>query len=675
MTLTDIFEKYYGVVSKFFNTISVSTSELNKVEDKHTYIIINDLPNDAQSAFDMIFPIFISRKNGGTIFINEVSPDIMKIFLDKVRLIKDDKSTGVRGVSITHIKGVGYIIVTLCESDISSTQEYTLEEYMKLSERYILVGIAKQEEHYIKDWVAYHLRIGFDNIILYDNNDVFGESYDELLKEYVESGKLSIVNVRGKKGVQVNTYNSLYYSTPFKWCAYIDIDEYIWFNETGPYTNIKQFIESIPNEKSFGIMLQWHCYAGSGDDKPSDRPVWEVCNKPVPFNARKDCRHEYMNDWCKSIYKKGWPIAVNEHFGWYTQGSIFGLGVLEISSSGTPIYKKNLTYISEQDFNNQPVFVKHFLLRNINEFYNKKYMRGHAGLPGIEGIDGWGYYQWRQNMNYYTDITPVLTEKEQLFMNRQGMKVNYTFHPDVFVNLCIIPGNHYINNKVIDMLMQHVFPNVNALFTLTSIEGNGENLTIQQHSNSPTSMKGDLDFITRYVNNSDYLGIEMRDESKNIRQFIQEPVIINIGFPEHWAYVEVSQQEQDEYIKHLKCMFDWNNLKPIIRSALANNVSTFLKIGAPDNGECFGWVDTLNPWLKSIGLELPAYALTNNTYVMPYQSFLKYKQFQNTFVEKFGWAPNGYIIKNGRDNVSTQFHAFLSSMLSSIKNTYFVWPN
>ena len=225
------------------------------------------------------------------------------------------------------------------------------------------------------------------------------------------------------------------------------------------------------------------------------------------------------------------------------------------------------------------------------------------------------------------------------------------------------------------MLMEHVFPNVNALFTLTSIDGNGESLTIQQHSNSPDSMKGDLDFITRYMNNFDYLGIEMRDESMNIRQFIQEPVIINIGFPEHWVYNEVSQQEQDEYIKHLKCMFAWNNLKQIIRSALANNVSTFLKIGAPNNGDCFGWVDTLNPWLKSIGLELPSNALTNNTYVMPYQSFLNYKQFQNTFIEKFGWAPNGYIIKNGRDHIATQYHAFLASMLASIKNTYFVWPN
>ncbi|WP_368044404.1 glycosyltransferase family 2 protein, partial [uncultured Desulfovibrio sp.] len=29
--------------------------------------------------------------------------------------------------------------------------------------------IAKDEEYYLKEWCEYHLRIGFDSIIIYDN--------------------------------------------------------------------------------------------------------------------------------------------------------------------------------------------------------------------------------------------------------------------------------------------------------------------------------------------------------------------------------------------------------------------------------------------------------------------------------------------------------------------------
>lgn len=30
--------------------------------------------------------------------------------------------------------------------------------------------IVKNENHYIRNWVSYHLRLGFDTIYLYDNN-------------------------------------------------------------------------------------------------------------------------------------------------------------------------------------------------------------------------------------------------------------------------------------------------------------------------------------------------------------------------------------------------------------------------------------------------------------------------------------------------------------------------
>ena len=35
-----------------------------------------------------------------------------------------------------------------------------------------LIAIAKNEEPYLKEWIEYHANLGFDKIIVCDNNDV-----------------------------------------------------------------------------------------------------------------------------------------------------------------------------------------------------------------------------------------------------------------------------------------------------------------------------------------------------------------------------------------------------------------------------------------------------------------------------------------------------------------------
>ena len=39
----------------------------------------------------------------------------------------------------------------------------------------VIVAIAKMEQDYIEEWVKYHLHLGFDQIFLYDNEDVLNK--------------------------------------------------------------------------------------------------------------------------------------------------------------------------------------------------------------------------------------------------------------------------------------------------------------------------------------------------------------------------------------------------------------------------------------------------------------------------------------------------------------------
>ena len=71
-------------------------------------------------------------------------------------------------------------------------------------------AIAKLENNYIKEWVEYYLSIGFNKIILYDNNDLDGEDLSSPLSGYIKSGQVDIIDARGKQGYQVEAYNDCY---------------------------------------------------------------------------------------------------------------------------------------------------------------------------------------------------------------------------------------------------------------------------------------------------------------------------------------------------------------------------------------------------------------------------------------------------------------------------------
>ena len=73
-----------------------------------------------------------------------------------------------------------------------------------------LCAIAKNENLYIREWVEYYMKLGFSNIILYDNNDINGECFEEVINDYIESGFVKIINFRGKLVCQLTAYNDCF---------------------------------------------------------------------------------------------------------------------------------------------------------------------------------------------------------------------------------------------------------------------------------------------------------------------------------------------------------------------------------------------------------------------------------------------------------------------------------
>ena len=94
-----------------------------------------------------------------------------------------------------------------------------------------LLCVAKNENLTIRDWVDYHLNIGFHKIWIFDNNDKEDISIIEPLKSRIVEGKVSVLpNFKGAKTFQLTAYNMFLNAfakkNEYDWIGVIDCDEY-----------------------------------------------------------------------------------------------------------------------------------------------------------------------------------------------------------------------------------------------------------------------------------------------------------------------------------------------------------------------------------------------------------------------------------------------------------------
>ena len=119
-----------------------------------------------------------------------------------------------------------------------------------------LCAVAKQENNYIREFVNYYKKFGVDKIFIYDNNNLNGEKFDNILSDYINSRYVEIINKRGKFYSQFLIYQNCYQRNykKYNWLIFYDIDEFIFLKN---YENIKDFLTEKKFEKCKSIYLNW----------------------------------------------------------------------------------------------------------------------------------------------------------------------------------------------------------------------------------------------------------------------------------------------------------------------------------------------------------------------------------------------------------------------------------
>ena len=148
-----------------------------------------------------------------------------------------------------------------------------------------LCTICKNENLYIKEYIDYYRQIGFDKIIIFDNNDINGENFDKLLKGYILDHFVEIIDIRGLSSVQIGVYNYCYNKNKnkFDWIGFFDLDEYLYIKK---HLNINNYLYQERFKKCQSILFNWHIYDDNNLVKYDNRTLIERF-KRVKYKVNK----------------------------------------------------------------------------------------------------------------------------------------------------------------------------------------------------------------------------------------------------------------------------------------------------------------------------------------------------------------------------------------------------
>lgn len=134
-----------------------------------------------------------------------------------------------------------------------------------------LCCIAKDEDAFLKEWLAYHALIGFEHFIIYDN--LSASPIIELLEGWADPGRVTVIRNPEPLSQKIAYMHCLKRFGPqFKWIAFLDLDEFIRLTPAcKEYSDIRIFLSGF--EPYAGIGVNWRMFSSAGHEVMPQGPV------------------------------------------------------------------------------------------------------------------------------------------------------------------------------------------------------------------------------------------------------------------------------------------------------------------------------------------------------------------------------------------------------------------
>ena len=149
---------------------------------------------------------------------------------------------------------------------------------MQNNHKCALVCIAKDEDNYIQEWIDYHLKLGFSDIYIWQNN-----WRSNVVKEN-ENVHLRIIDGDFK---QVECYNKAIDEifNQYEWIAFFDVDEFLVGKPSSGFQKIDEFLSQEKYLNIPCLCINWRMFGDSGHNSIDK---WNVLDRFIYSDDKLD---------------------------------------------------------------------------------------------------------------------------------------------------------------------------------------------------------------------------------------------------------------------------------------------------------------------------------------------------------------------------------------------------
>lgn len=357
----------------------------------------------------------------------------------------------------------------------------------------LLCCIGKNENNYIREYVEWYKNLGVSHIRIYDNNDIDGENFEDIIGDYINNGFVDIVNYRGKDVCQLESYQNCYdeLKNEYDWFLFFDCDEFLSLIN---YDNIKEYLTESTFDNYDMIHINWMTFGDNGHLTYTKESIVKKFKTPVPYTTKAKL-----------------PIPENMHIKTILRG-----GLNNIKWVATPHTPYNFGIKCCNDFGDEEkseyvfqkisyrkAFLRHYSTKTITEYCDKM----KRGFPD-QTWDGSRVIDLLENI--FFKINEITKEKIDIVKEKLGIDLNCLL-PQPFegkksndiqiFSLCYSKKDfEFINNEVITPLQVGAANGTNVCYLK---DNTGDNISDKNYfyiENTGTY------WIWKNVNNVKYKG-------------------------------------------------------------------------------------------------------------------------------------------------------------------------
>lgn len=165
--------------------------------------------------------------------------------------------------------------------DYYLTRNKMIDASLKYKYYSAVILLIKDENRYLKEWLDWHLDIGFEHIYIYDNG--VKDKVQDVVNEYAADTqkKMTVIDWTGHHNhIQQDAYNHFLsnYKEDVRWGLFIDSDEFLRFTD-GDTTDVNTFLKNYEDyTEIWGHEVE---YNANGKESYEDKPVRERFTKQM----------------------------------------------------------------------------------------------------------------------------------------------------------------------------------------------------------------------------------------------------------------------------------------------------------------------------------------------------------------------------------------------------------